>query len=153
MDDPADTSRAALPSDRMVVFFDGYCGMCNGFVDRILRHPRRDRFRFAPRQGDAFQRLLGSHPQLAAANSIVAVPPRRADGAGAAQPLIRSSAVIAILRELGGARAALAGLLAGVPAPLRDLGYRVVASLRHHISRRRQACRTPADDERAFFLA
>ena len=35
------------------VFFDGQCGLCNGFVDFLLRRDRRKRLRYVPQQSDA----------------------------------------------------------------------------------------------------
>ncbi len=129
-----------------LVFFDGYCGMCNRFVDWLLRQPSRCHFRFAPRQGAAFRTLAILHPWLEHCDSIIYLPP------GSSLPLVRSDAVMGILQETGGWRARLASALGIVPKPLRDLGYRVIARLRHHLSRRRTTCRMPTAEERSLFL-
>ena len=38
-------------SHEPIIFFDGVCGMCNVFVNLILRVDRKQTFRFAPLQG------------------------------------------------------------------------------------------------------
>lgn len=141
----------ARDPDRALVIFDGHCGLCNGFVDSLLRHPRRDRFRFTPRQGETGARMTRTFPQLEQADSIIVLP-AATDQDPSPAPRVRSNAVITIARELGGWRAAAANLLAVIPTPLRDLGYRLIARLRHTISRRRESCRLPTPDEQPFFL-
>ncbi len=136
-----------IDGDRMLVVFDGHCGMCNGFVDSILKHPARNSFRFTPNQGEAFQEILAAHPELENADSIIVIPPGKPS-----TPLIRSAAVIAIGRRLGGWRGGLAAVMSVIPRPLRDFGYRIVARLRNKISRRRSTCRIPTPEEREFFL-
>lgn len=42
-----------------ILFFDGVCGLCNRFVDLMLRADSQDRFRYAPLQGETAQRMLG----------------------------------------------------------------------------------------------
>ena len=43
------------------VVFDGVCVLCNGWVHFLLRHDRRERFRFAAMQTPAGRELLGAH--------------------------------------------------------------------------------------------
>ncbi|MHC5065865.1 MAG: DCC1-like thiol-disulfide oxidoreductase family protein, partial [Planctomycetota bacterium] len=31
-----------------IIFFDGVCGLCNRFVDQVMRHDKKSIFRFAP---------------------------------------------------------------------------------------------------------
>ncbi|WP_228376753.1 thiol-disulfide oxidoreductase DCC family protein [Chryseobacterium formosense] len=41
-----------------MVFFDGYCGVCNFWVQWILERDKKDRFLFASLQSEAGQRFL-----------------------------------------------------------------------------------------------
>jgi predicted DCC family thiol-disulfide oxidoreductase YuxK len=78
-----------------VILFDGVCGMCNAWIDFVLRHDRRAVFRLAALQSDAGQRVLldfGLRQDYAA--SIVLVT---SDGM-----LLGEAAVWEILRRLGG---------------------------------------------------
>lgn len=152
---PSDSSGGRPAGDRSdhadtfgIVFFDGYCGLCNSFVDSILRLPSKAAFRFSPRQGETFRSLAKRFPEVSDCDSIIYLPPGRD-----AIPLVRSDAVIGIFLRVGGARGGLARVLRLIPRPLRDLGYRIVARLRHVLSKRRQSCRLPTPDERPLFLA
>ncbi|WP_443135166.1 thiol-disulfide oxidoreductase DCC family protein [Halobacteriovorax sp. GB3] len=45
----------------LVVFFDGHCGLCNGFVDYLLMADQEKKLRFAPLQGELAKNLLSSN--------------------------------------------------------------------------------------------
>lgn len=64
--------------------------------------------------------------------------------------LLRSDAVIAAARYLGGAWAALGAGLALMPRPVRDGLYRLVASHRHRLGG--PACVIPTPEQRVRFL-
>lgn len=44
-----------------VVLFDGVCNFCNGAVNFIIRHDKKDVFRFTALQSEAGQSLLQNH--------------------------------------------------------------------------------------------
>jgi hypothetical protein len=44
--------------EKPIIFFDGVCGMCNAFVDLILRFDQEQTFLFAPLQGSTARDLL-----------------------------------------------------------------------------------------------
>jgi predicted DCC family thiol-disulfide oxidoreductase YuxK len=39
-----------FPDDRPIIVFDGYCALCSGFVQFVLRHDARQHFRFLAAQ-------------------------------------------------------------------------------------------------------
>ena len=128
--------------ERPVVFFDGECGLCNGFVNFAMARDPRGRLTFAPLQGEtAKDRLPASDRGL---DTVVFL-----DDGGTRE---RSTAVIAALRRLGGVWPAVAAVLAVIPRPVRDLGYRVVAANRFRVFGRRDTCRTPTPEERGRLL-
>ncbi len=47
-----------------LVLFDGVCGLCNGFVDLLLRVDTNGALRFAPLQGETAARVRARHPEL-----------------------------------------------------------------------------------------
>jgi hypothetical protein len=46
-----------FPDDRPIIIFDGYCALCCGWAQFVLRHDRRERFRFLPAQSPLGQAL------------------------------------------------------------------------------------------------
>jgi predicted DCC family thiol-disulfide oxidoreductase YuxK len=127
-----------------LILFDGFCGLCNTWVDFILRHDEKARFLFTPLQsetGVAVLRSAGLPDGFA--DSIVIV-----DGGFVYD---RSTAILGTLGRLGGLWR-LAWLLMIVPAVVRDLVYDVVAKHRYSWFGQRATCRLPTAEERARFL-
>jgi predicted DCC family thiol-disulfide oxidoreductase YuxK len=129
------------PTDDMVVFFDGVCGLCSRSVDFILARDRTGAIRFAPLQGETAARELGDRR----IDSIVV----REGG----RLYRRSAAVLRIASALGGVWRLLAALARPIPRPLRDLLYDVIARHRYRWFGKRDTCRLPTPEERARFLA
>lgn len=137
------SSQDAAGATSPVVFFDGVCGLCNSWVDWVLRADRAARFRFAPLQGETARARLPAD-DVASLGSMVL-----ADGD---RVLRHSTAVATILWRLGGLCALAGALLFLVPRPLRDLGYRIVAANRYRWFGKKESCRMPTPAERARFL-
>lgn len=136
-----------------VLLYDGACGFCSGTVQFVLRHDHRDKLRFAALQGDYGSSLRSRHPELDTVDSVVWVEPGEptAEGTASERILLRSDAVLAVGRYLGGWWSALARLGGGVPRAWRDALYRLVARHRHRLPGG-QACLIPTDETRARFL-
>jgi len=126
-----------------ILFFDGVCGLCNWFVDLLLKADRQDRFRFAPLQGDTAQRMLGLQDQYGGPNSFVFHEKERS--------YEQSNAVLLALRRLGGVWR-LVAMLYVFPRPLRDFVYRIVARNRYRWFGKRDVCRVPTPEEQERFL-
>jgi predicted DCC family thiol-disulfide oxidoreductase YuxK len=138
--------------DRLLVVFDGRCGLCNRSVRGLVRRDREDRLRFVAAESAKVAGLLERHGISAAglgAETILVV--RDAGGAGE-RILSRSEAVLAVLGELPGCWPKVAAALRWIPRPVRDLGYRLVARWRYRFWGRLASCPVPAAEERARFL-
>jgi predicted DCC family thiol-disulfide oxidoreductase YuxK len=136
---------AARPpaADHPIVFFDGVCVLCNGFVDRILRADRDGIFRFAPLQGETARALLPPQNDDPWQWSLLYLDERGVHA--------QSDASLEIWRRLGGAWRLLS-LLRFIPRPLRDAVYRIVVRKRYRWFGERPTCRVPSPAERARFL-
>jgi len=110
-----------------LLFYDGYCGLCDRAVKFVLKHDRSgNAFRFAPLQGATFQSLVPAARRDGLPDSVVVLT---SEGS----LLVRSDAFIHIFRRLGRGWRVLAGLLAAVPRPVRDSAYDSVARIRYRI--------------------
>ena len=126
-----------------IVFFDGECVMCNGFLDWMMTIDRSALLRVSPLQGETARRLLPPLPHNPEEWSIYFLDETRLYS--------QSEAVVQILRRLGGFWAMLS--VAGVvPVGVRDVVYRSVASNRYRILGKRDTCRLPNKQERSRFL-
>jgi len=117
------------------IFYDGHCGLCHHWVKRVLAAgSSAEHFVFAPLQGDFIETQLAVEERQALPDSIVV---QTAEG----QILTRSSAVLYVMRRLGGVHAFFGKVGGIIPRPLRDLGYCGVARIRHRLfARPSEAC-------------
>ena len=127
----------------MTIYFDGYCGLCDRFVQFVLRRDRAARYRFAPLQGSTARERVPTTLDPETSPTVILE-----DGG---RFRVRSDAALAILTGLGGAWR-LAGLLRIVPRPLRDAVYDLVARHRSRWFGRRAECRVPEPAQRDRFL-
>ena len=128
-----------------IVLYDGTCGLCSKSVRWLLAHERDHELRFAPLQGETAAALRARFPEIPETlESVVLV-----DGG---RTRMRSKAFLYAARHLR-APWRWSYRLRWFPAFLLDLGYRVIAKLRHRIWGRVDLCELPAPEHRARFLA
>jgi predicted DCC family thiol-disulfide oxidoreductase YuxK len=110
-----------------IIFYDGHCGLCHRTVRFVLAEDAAgDTFRFAPLDSDAFRAAVPEARRAELPDSLVVCT---AEGA----LLVRSIAVLHILRRLGGLWRFVATLAQIVPAALRDRAYDGIARIRHRL--------------------
>lgn len=115
-----------------VLLFDGECGLCYRCVRLLLRLDRRGRLSFAPLQSELAQAYLRHHGlPIENFDSLVLVPAwsRRE----CPEFIVRTSAVVAALKQCGGCAGGLGTLLGWVPKTWRDAGYKLVARWRYRL--------------------
>lgn len=127
---------------RKVVFFDGVCHLCNGFVDAVISRDSQHQFLFAPLQGSTAETLL-SPKDREALDTVIYYE--------AGKTYYRSSAVLKILSGLGGVYN-LSRLGWIIPGFLRDVLYKVIANNRYAWFGKRDFCRLPTANERSYLL-
>ncbi len=132
-----------------ILVYDGDCAFCARSVRFIVRRDRHRTVRYAARGGRAGGAVRERHPHLRDVDSLIWVEQE----GGRELPRIRSDAILAIARYLGGPWAALARLGALVPRPLRDLGYHAVAKSRRRLAFGGDACIVFTEEERRRVLA
>ena len=126
-----------------IIFFDGVCGMCNRFVDLILRIDNKGVFRFAPIQGETAKRLLPPLAETPQEWSMFYLDERGVHE--------RSDAFVEVYRRLGGTWWFLS-LLRLVPRGVRDSVYQTIARNRYRWFGQRDVCRIPSPEEKCLFL-
>ena len=117
----------STPESLSTVFYDGHCGLCHGFVRFLLaRDPAGTKFNFAPLQGKYFAAAVPENQRMNLPDSVVV---KSADG----QLLLRSAAVLYLLRRLGRGYRLLAAAIGVLPRGLLDCCYDGVAALRRKL--------------------
>jgi predicted DCC family thiol-disulfide oxidoreductase YuxK len=109
-----------------LLYYDGGCVMCHGFVRFLLAEERTGTLRYAPLQGSHFRAHVSEAQRATLPDSLVL---RREDGTLS----VRSAAVIAVMERMGGLWSALARLLFFVPRPVRDVVYDLAGGVRYRL--------------------
>lgn len=118
---------------REIVFFDGACGVCNGFVIRTAANDHAGRFFYAPLGGET-ARQCG----IAETDSVVVVVEGSVGGAerngvgSEMQIYFRSKAVLYLMKHQDSKfQRGIAAALRWIPSALLDVFYRGFARIRH----------------------
>lgn len=125
-----------------IIFFDGVCGLCNGFVDFVMKIDQQEKIYFSPLQSKTAEELLDAK-YIINMNTIVFIH----------NEIIatKSDAVIAALKTVGGVWG-LVCVFKIFPKSFRDLCYDVVSRNRYRLFGKRETCRLPTKSERERFL-
>lgn len=138
-------------SDEMggLILFDGVCGLCNKFVQFVLSHDPQGHFTFASLQSNLAKEVLRRHGKNPETLKSVYLIKNR--GEAGETLYCKSDAAIRVLSELQGPTKNLKIFL-GLPAPIRDIGYDLVAAIRYKLFGRYDTCPLPNPAQRARFL-
>jgi predicted DCC family thiol-disulfide oxidoreductase YuxK len=117
-----------------VILFDGTCAFCERSV-RFIAARDRGYFKFGASQNPEGRALLAQYgTDRESARSIILIE----DG----KVWLRSTAALKIARRMTPPWNWAAALL-WIPAPLRDVVYRLVAAVRHRVAGTSNACEIP----------
>ncbi len=136
-------SQLMHPASRVILFYDGQCGLCQKSVQFVLKRQPQGSIFFAPLQGTTAAEMLPAVDREQLDSMVVAKN---------GQLFRHSTAALVIAKELGGFWNMLGHLGSLIPRPLRDLVYRAVARNRYRMFGKVDACRLPQPGERARFL-
>lgn len=125
-----------------IIFFDGLCGLCNGFVDFMLKVDKKGIFSYSPLQSEYAAGVLPQDLREDLKTVVVMI-----DG----KIYKKSQAIQKIFEALGGGWS-LIGKNHLIPSSLLNVAYDVVASNRYKIFGKKDSCRLPTPEERARFL-
>jgi len=134
-----------IPENKKIVLFDGVCNLCDGAVQRIIKHDKKDVFRFASLQSDIGKKLVeerGMDPEEL--DSIILIEP------GVAY-YRKSTAALEISRDLSGGYSLLKNFLF-IPESLRDGIYDLIANNRYKWFGKKEQCMIPTPELKAKFL-
>ncbi len=125
-----------------IVFFDGVCGLCNSFVDFLLRIDKKKKLLFAPLQGKTAAEF-----QISAGSQDLKTVLFYSQG----KLYSKSDAVIEIFKRLGGIWSiSVAGRL--IPQKIRNYIYDYVARNRLRWFGQKTTCRMPSENEKGRLL-
>jgi len=125
-----------------IIFFDGYCGLCNGFVDFIIKFDKKAVFKFSPLQSDFAKSKLPLADIQELKTVVVYIN---------GQTYRKAEAAIKALAELGWPWKGLL-IFTLLPEKILNLFYDLIAANRYRIFGKRDSCRLPSPEERERFI-
>jgi predicted DCC family thiol-disulfide oxidoreductase YuxK len=138
-----------------IVLYDGVCGLCNRFVQFILRHDRKKVFRFASLQSGFAARILASHgvnPGDLDTVYVVLYSDTLDSESKNERLLSRSDAVLFVLQQLGTRWRFAASWSKLMPRFLRDATYNAIARHRYRFFGTSEVCTMQCDRDHSRFL-
>jgi len=133
---------AAKPKHTGIVYFDGVCGMCNSFIDFLIRRDKGESLQFASLQGETAKKNL-EDKYLKNLNTVV-----YQEGGIIYFEL---DAIIRSLASIGGVWK-LISVFRIVPSFIGNGLYRLISRNRYKWFGRRDVCRMPTTAERGRIL-
>lgn len=130
-----------------VVFFDGVCSLCNGYIRFLMKRDTAGRYYVAPLEGDTACEYLPDRYCTDDVDSIIYM-----DRSGDTTEFhLRSTAVLEIVSGLGGPWRAV-NILYAIPTSIRDALYDFIANNRYDWFGKHDSCPAPEPDWTDRFL-
>ena len=134
-----------LPKNKKIILFDGVCNLCNGAVQFIIKHDKKDNFRFVALQSELGIEIC----------QYIGVDQKKIDSIILYNPgvayYLKSSAAIEIADNLGGI-CSLLSVFKILPEKLRNYLYDYVAKNRYKWYGKKESCMIPTVELKAKFL-
>jgi predicted DCC family thiol-disulfide oxidoreductase YuxK len=134
-----------LPQDKKIILFDGVCNLCDSSVQYVIKHDKKDLFRFVSLQSELGQKIL----------KHIGINPMHIDSIVLYEPGIsyyyKSTAALQISKALSGVFT-LARVFTLLPAGIRDTIYDYIAKNRYNWYGKKEACMIPTSELKAKFL-
>lgn len=127
-----------------IILFDGVCNLCNGAVTYIIKHDKKNVFKFAALQSEIGKQLVAKfNIDTKKVDSIILIDDEK--------HYEKSSAALHITKNLSGAYPLLFGFMI-VPKFIRNAVYDYIARNRYKWFGKKESCMIPTKELKAKFL-
>ncbi|MCK0158198.1 thiol-disulfide oxidoreductase DCC family protein [Cellulophaga sp. F20128] len=134
-----------MEKDKKIILFDGVCNLCDNAVQFIIKHDKKDSFRFATLQGDTGQKFISDRNiDTTQVDSIILIEP------GVAY-YTKAEAALKIGKHFGGIWQLL-WIFEQLPSSFNDFIYDYIAKNRYKWYGKKEACMIPTPELKAKFL-
>ena len=134
-----------LPPNKKIILFDGVCNLCNSAVQFVIKHDKKDVFRFVALQSELGQEIL----------KHIGINPKNIDSIILYEPGVayyyKSSAAIQIAKNLGGIWH-LGTVLRIIPTNISNQVYDYIAKNRYKWYGKKESCMIPTPELKSKFL-
>lgn len=127
-----------------IILFDGVCNLCNSSVNYVIKHDKKNVFKYAALQSEIGQQLLENHNiDSKNTDSIVFINQEKV--------YVKSTAALHITKSLSGALPLLFGFIIA-PTFIRNWVYDFVARNRYKWYGKKESCMIPTPSLKDKFL-
>jgi predicted DCC family thiol-disulfide oxidoreductase YuxK len=134
-----------LPPNKKVILFDGVCNLCDSAVQFVIKHDKKDVFRFVALQSELGQEIL----------KHIGINPKNIDSIILYEPGIayyyKSAAALQIAKNLGGFLH-FGTIFKIIPTGISNQLYDYIAKNRYKWYGKKEQCMIPTKDLKAKFL-
>ncbi len=134
-----------LPRDKKIILFDGVCNLCDSSVQFLIKHDKKDIFRFVPLQSVLGQKII-NHIGISASTIDSTILYESDKG------YYKTAAAFRILKELNSVYKFLL-VFSILPNSVLNLIYDYVAKNRYKWFGKKESCMIPTPDLKIKFLA
>jgi predicted DCC family thiol-disulfide oxidoreductase YuxK len=134
-----------LPTNKKIILFDGVCNLCNSAVQFIIKHDKKDVFRFVPLQSKLGQEIL----------TYIGIDSKNIDSIVLYEPEVayyyKSDAILQIAKSLN-ALYSLGIIFKIIPTGIRNHLYDYIARNRYKWYGKKESCMIPTPELKIKFL-
>lgn len=133
-----------LPNDTSIILFDGVCNFCNSSVNKIIKHDKKNKFKFAALQSETGKKLLEKYSiDSTKIDSIILIEDDVA--------FIKSTAILKISKQMNGLYPLAYGFII-IPAFIRNIVYDFIARNRYKWFGKKDSCMIPTEEVKSKFI-
>lgn len=130
--------------DKNIIFFDGVCNLCDGFVQFVIKRDKNQHFRFASLQSTPGEQLIKKMPNTGKKLDSILLYTN-------GEVYSQSSAVLKIMKQLSGGWPMMSFFFI-IPKPVRDFVYKFVAANRYKWFGKKDQCMIPTPELKKLFV-
>ena len=131
-----------MPNTTAIIIFDGTCDLCNSSINFIIKHDKKNYYRFSTLQSGKGKKLLKKF-NIDNTTSLVLIENNIA--------YVQSSAVLRISKHLNKLYPALYGFII-IPASIRNFLYDIIARNRYNWFGKQETCMIPTNALKSKFI-
>mgnify|MGYP001178830394 CR=1 FL=1 len=129
-------------TNKLIVFYDGYCILCNRTIDFVIKYDKKEKILFASLQSDyaisTLSKLKYKSENIKNIDNVIYLQNTIVK--------IKSDAILSILSDMGGVYH-LSKIFYCIPRFIRNYLYDQIANRRYKWFGKRDTCRIPTKDE------
>ena len=134
-----------LPPNKKIILFDGVCNLCNSAVQFVIKHDKKDVFRFVALQSDLGREIL----------NYIGIDAKNIDSIVLYEPGVayyyKSDAALQIARSLDGLFS-IGTVFKIIPIGIRNFLYDYIAKNRYKWYGKKESCMIPTPELKIKFL-